>query len=109
MEEKIYNVLVEILQELKQLNKNKKIKKRILSDDDKIDLFVDYIVNFKYPDLSKADLRASKIVSADKFKHFIDYNINEIIKRTKEKHNIFLSRCVRGCYLYKKPYNIKKS
>ena len=38
-------------------------------------------------------------------KHFIDYNINEIITRTKERHKIFLSRCVKGYYLYKKPYN----
>lgn len=101
MEEKIYNVLLEILGELRK--KNETIKRRQLTDEERIELFIDYIVNFKHLGISKADLRAAKIISADKFKHFIDYYIDEIIKRTKERHNIFLSRAVTGYYLYKKP------
>lgn len=104
MEEKIYGVLLEILEELKK--RNEKIKKRQLTDEERIELFIDYIVNFKHLGISKADLRAAKIISADKFKHFIDYYIDEIIKRTKERHNIFLSRCVSGYYLYKKPLRV---
>ena len=49
MEEQIYNVLQEILEELKILNvkkKNKKTKKH-LTDDERIDLFIDYIINLK--------------------------------------------------------------
>ena len=104
MEEQIYNVLQEILEELKILNvkkKNKKTKKH-LTDDERIDLFIDYIINLKNDGISKSDLRAAKIVSDLLFKHFWDENLQEIIRRTKEKHNILLSRRFQGYFLYKR-------
>ena len=106
MDEKIYNVLQEILQELKFLNDRKKEKK--LTTEQKIEKFVEYILNFKGNGLSKADLRASKIVSNPLFKSFWDNNQAKIIEIMKTRHNIFLSRCVEGYYLYKKPLNFDK-
>ena len=57
MEEKIYGVLLEILEELKILNDSKK-EKKILTTEQKIEKFVEYILNFEGNGLSKADLRA---------------------------------------------------
>lgn len=104
MDEKIYGVLLEILEELKILNEEKKNKKtkKYLTDDEKIDLFIDYIINLKSDGISKSDLRAAKIVSDSLFKHFWDENLQEIIRRTKEKHNILLSRRFQGYFLYKR-------
>lgn len=107
MEEKIYNVLLEILEELKNLNGRKK-KKNFLTTEQKIEKFVEYILNFEGNGLSKADLRASKIVSNPLFKSFWDNNQAKIIEIMKTRHNIFLSRCVEGYYLYKKPLNFSK-
>ena len=104
MDEKIYGVLLEILQELKFLNGRKKEKK--LTTEQKIEKFVEYILNFKCNGLSKADLRASKIVSNPLFKSFWDNNQAKIIEIMKTRHNIFLSHCVEGYYLYKKPLRI---
>ena len=104
MDEKIYDVLLEILQELKFLNGRKKEKK--LTTEQKIEKFVEYILNFKGNGLSKADLRASKIVSNPLFKSFWDNNQAKIVEIMKTRHNIFLSRCVEGYYLYKKPLRI---
>ena len=104
MEEKIYNVLVEILLELKELNGKKKYNRKI-SDKEAIDLFVKYIVDYKYDGLSKSDLRAANIVSRDRFKHFIDYNIETISEIIREKYNILLSKAVPGYYIYKKYLN----
>ena len=104
MEEKIYNVLLDILEELKTLNKRRKLDKA-LSDDEKIDRFVHFILNFKYDGISKSDLRATKICSSSEFKGFFDNNLEVIINIMKTRHKIFLSRCVKGYYLYKKPYN----
>ena len=106
MEEKIYGVLLEILEELKILNSRKKEKK--LTTDQKIVKFVEYILNVEGNGLSKADLRASKIVSNPLFKSFWDNNQAKIIEIMKTRHNIFLSRCVEGYYLYKKPLNFNK-
>ena len=107
MDEKIYNVLQEILQELKILNSRKK-RKNFLTTEQKIEKFVEYILNFEGNGLSKADLRASKIVSNPLFKSFWDNNQAKIIEIMKTRHNIFLSRCVEGYYLYKKPLNFNK-
>ena len=107
MDEKIYNVLQEILQELKFLNSRKK-RKNFLTTEQKIDKFVEYIFNFEGNGLSKGDLRASKIVSNPLFKNFWDNNQAKIIEIMKTRHNIFLSRCVGGYYLYKKPLNFDK-
>ena len=104
MDEKIYGVLLEILEELKILNGRKKEKK--LTTEQKIKKFVEYILNFEGNGLSKADLRASKIVSNSLFKSFWDNNQAKIIEIMKTRHNIFLSRCVEGYYLYKKPLRI---
>ena len=104
MEEKIYGVLLEILEELKFLNGRKKEKN--LTTEQKIEKFVEYILNFENNGLSKADLRASKIVSNPLFKSFWDNNQAKIIEIMKTRHNIFLSRCVEGYYLYKKPLKI---
>ena len=106
MDEKIYSVLQDILQELKIL-KNKK-KKKNLTTEQKIERFVEYILNFEGNGLSKADLRASKIVSNPLFKNFWDNNQAKIIEIMKTRHNIFLSHCVEGYYLYKKPLNFSK-
>ena len=106
MDEKIYGVLLEILEELKILNGRKKEKN--LTTEQKIEKFVEYILNFKGNGLSKADLRASKIVSNPLFKSFWDNNQAKIIEIMKTRHNIFLSRCVEGYYLYKKPLNFDK-
>ena len=106
MDEKIYNVLLEILEELKFLNGRKKEKN--LTTEQKIEKFVEYILNFESNGLSKSDLRASKIVSNPLFKSFWDNNQAKIIEIMKTKHNIFLSRCVEGYYLYKKPLNFDK-
>lgn len=106
MDEKIYGVLQEILQELKILNGSKKEKK--LTTEQKIEKFVEYILNFEGNGLSKGDLRASKIVSNPLFKSFWDNNQAKIIEIMKTRHNIFLSRCVEGYYLYKKPLNFDK-
>ena len=104
MDEKIYGVLLEILEELKFLNGRKKEKN--LTTEQKIEKFVEYILNFENNGLSKADLRASKIVSNPLFKSFWDNNQAKIIEIMKTRHNIFLSRCVEGYYLYKKPLKI---
>ena len=106
MDEKIYGVLLEILEELKILNGRKKEKK--LTTEQKIEKFVEYILNFEGNGLSKGDLRASKIVSNPLFKNFWDNNQAKIIEIMKTRHNIFLSRCVEGYYLYKKPLNFNK-
>ena len=106
MDEKIYGVLLEILQELKFLNGRKKEKN--LTTEQKIERFVEYILNFESNGLSKADLRASKIVSNPLFKSFWDNNQAKIIEIMKTRHNIFLSHCVEGYYLYKKPLNFSK-
>ena len=105
MDEKIYGVLLEILEELKFLNGRKK-EKKFLTTEQKIEKFVEYILNFESNGLSKADLRASKIVSNPLFKSFWDNNQAKIIEIMKTRHNIFLSRCVEGYYLYKKPLKI---
>ena len=107
MDEKIYNVLQEILQELKILNSRKK-RKNFLTTEQKIEKFVEYILNFEGDGLSKGDLRASKIVSNPLFKNFWDNNQAKIIEIMKTRHNIFLSHCVEGYYLYKKPLNFDK-
>lgn len=104
MDEKIYCVLLEILQELKFLNGRKKEKN--LTTEHKIEKFVEYILNFENNGLSKADLRASKIVSNPLFKSFWDNNQAKIIEIMKTRHNIFLSHCVEGYYLYKKPLRL---
>ena len=104
MDEKIYDVLLEILEELKFLNGRKKEKN--LTTEQKIEKFVEYILNFENNGLSKADLRASKIVSNPLFKSFWDNNQAKIIEIMKTRHNIFLSHCVEGYYLYKKPLRI---
>ena len=104
MDEKIYGVLLEILEELKFLNGRKKEKN--LTTEQKIEKFVEYILNFENNGLSKADLRASKIVSNPLFKSFWDNNQAKIIEIMKTRHNIFLSHCVEGYYLYKKPLRI---
>ena len=104
MDEKIYGVLLEILEELKFLNDRKKEKK--LTTEQKIEKFVEYILNFESNGLSKADLRASKIVSNPLFKSFWDNNQAKIIEIMKTRHNIFLSHCVDGYYLYKKPLRV---
>ena len=106
MDEKIYGVLLEILEELKFLNGRKKEKN--LTTEQKIEKFVEYILNFEGNGLSKADLRASKIVSNPLFKSFWDNNQVKIIEIMKTRHNILLSRCVSGYYLYKKPLNFGK-
>ena len=106
MDEKIYGVLLEILEELKFLNGRNKEKK--LTTEQKIEKFVEYILKFENNGLSKADLRASKIVSNPLFKSFWDNNQAKIIEIMKTRHNIFLSRCVEGYYLYKKPLNFNK-
>ena len=106
MDEKIYSVLLEILDELKFLNGRKKEKN--LTTDQKIEKFVEYILKFEGNGLSKGDLRASKIVSNALFKNFWDNNQEKIIEIMKTRHNIFLSRCVSGYYLYKKPLNFNK-
>ena len=106
MDEKIYGVLQEILEELKFLNGRK--KEKILTTEQKIEKFVEYILNFEGNGLSKADLRASKIVSNPLFKSFWDNNQAKIIEIMKTRHNIFLSHCVEGYYLYKKPLNFDK-
>ena len=106
MDEKIYGVLLEILEELKILNGRK--KEKILTTEQKIEKFVEYILNFESNGLSKADLRASKIVSNPLFKNFWDNNQAKIIEIMKTRHNIFLSHCVEGYYLYKKPLNFSK-
>ena len=107
MDEKIYGVLLEILEELKFLNGRKK-EKNFLTTEQKIEKFVEYILNFESNGLSKADLRASKIVSNPLFKSFWDNNQAKIIEIMKTRHNIFLSRCVEGYYLYKKHLNFNK-
>ena len=107
MDEKIYGVLLEILEELKFLN-NREKEKNFLTTEQKIEKFVEYILNFKGNGLSKADLRASKIVSNPLFKSFWDNNQAKIIEIMKTRHNIFLSHCVDGYYLYKKPLNFNK-
>ena len=104
MDEKIYDVLLEILEELKFLNGRK--KENFLTTEQKIEKFVEYILNFKSNGLSKADLRASKIVSNPLFKSFWDNNQAKIIEIMKTRHNIFLSHCVDGYYLYKKPLRV---
>ena len=104
MDEKIYGVLLEILEELKFLNGRKKEKK--LTTYHIFEKFVEYILNFEGNGLSKADLRASKIVSNPLFKSFWDNNQAKIIEIMKTRHNIFLSHCVDGYYLYKKPLRI---
>ena len=106
MDEKIYGVLLEILEELKFLNGRNKEKK--LTTEQKIEKFVEYILNFEGNGLSKADLRASKIVSNPLFKSFWDNNQAKIIEIMKTRHNIFLSHCVEGYYLYRKPLNCDK-
>ena len=106
MDEKIYGVLLEILEELKILNGRKKEKK--ITTEQKIEKFVEYILNFEGNGLSKADLRASKIVSNPLFKSFWDNNQAKIIEIMKTRHNIFLSHCVEGYYLYKNPLNFDK-
>ena len=106
MDEKIYDVLLEILEELKFLNGRK--KEKILTTEQKIEKFVEYILNFEGNGLSKADLRASKIVSNPLFKSFWDNNQAKIIEIMKTRHNIFLSHCVEGYYLYKKSLNFNK-
>ena len=106
MDEKIYGVLLEILEELKFLNGRK--KEKILTTEQKIEKFVEYILNFEGNGLSKADLRASKIVSNPLFKNFWDNNQAKIIEIMKTGHNILLSHCVEGYYLYKKPLNFDK-
>ena len=106
MDEKIYGVLLEILEELKFLNDRKKEKK--LTTEQKIEKFVEYILSFEGNGLSKADLRASKIVSNPLFKNFWDNNQAKIVEIMKTRHNIFLSHCVDGYYLYKKPLNFSK-
>ena len=105
MDEKIYGVLLEILEELKFLNDRKK-EKNFLTTEQKIEKFVEYILNFEGNGLSKADLRASKIVSNPLFKSFWDNNQAKIIEIMKTRHNIFLSHCVEGYYLYKKPLRV---
>ena len=105
MDEKIYGVLLEILEELKFLNDRKK-EKNFLTTEQKIEKFVEYILNFEGNGLSKADLRASKIVSNPLFKNFWDNNQAKIIEIMKTRHNIFLSHCVEGYYLYKKPLRV---
>ena len=105
MDEKIYGVLLEILEELKFLNDRKK-EKNFLTTEQKIEKFVEYILNFESNGLSKADLRASKIVSNPLFKNFWDNNQAKIIEIMKTRHNIFLSHCVEGYYLYKKPLRV---
>ena len=105
MDEKIYGVLLEILEELKFLNGRKK-EKNFLTTEQKIEKFVEYILNFEGNGLSKADLRASKIVSNPLFKNFWDNNQAKIIEIMKTRHNIFLSHCVEGYYLYKKPLRV---
>ena len=102
MEEQILGVLQEILQELKFLNGRKK-EKKFLTKEQKIEKFVEYILNFESNGLSKSDLRASKIVSNALFKGFWDNNQAQIIEILKTRHNILLSRAVTGYYLYKKP------
>ena len=104
MDEKIYDVLLEILEELKFLNGRK--KEKILTTEQKIEKFIEYILNFEGNGLSKADLRASKIVSNPLFKSFWDNNQAKIIEIMKTRHNIFLSHCVDGYYLYKKPLRV---
>ena len=42
------------------------------------------------------------------FKSFWDNNQAKIIEIMKTRHNIFLSHCVDGYYLYKKPLNFNK-
>ena len=106
MDEKIYGVLLEILEELKFLNGRNKEKN--LTTEQKIEKFVEYILNFESNGLSKADLRASKIVSNPLFRSFWDNKKKKIIEIMKTRHNIFLSRCVEGYYLYKKPLNFNK-
>ena len=105
MDKKIYGVLLEILEELKFLNGRKK-EKNFLTTEQKIEKFVEYILNFESNGLSKADLRASKIVSNPLFKNFWDNNQAKIIEIMKTRHNIFLSHCVEGYYLYKKPLRV---
>ena len=106
MDEKIYSVLLEILEELKFLNGRKKEKN--LTTEQKIEKYEEYILNFESNSLSKEDLRASKIVSNPLFKSFWDNNQAKIIEIMKTRHNIFLSHCVEGYYLYKKPLNFNK-
>ena len=50
MDEKIYDVLLEILEELKFLNGRK--KEKILTTEQKIEKFVEYILNFEGNGLS---------------------------------------------------------
>lgn len=106
MENEILKLLNEILTELKRINKKTKKIKKESSTEEKIEKFIDYILNFKSDGLTKGDLRASNIVDNVSFKTFWDENEQTIVKLMKERHNILLSRRTKGCYLFKRPCNV---